>query len=772
MGSNKKKNKGGNNFVQPTTKSTVVTFTDEHKLEAEALNDEVLSQIDDKSELSELSGRDKEEADKAERKEDLVSYLQYLKELNQRLAKLREQQEAADSKLKKLQDEAERERIKYESENKKLVERDKELTQRALDIDNGDFSAVMTTLLNSLKASEEKIFKSTEDVINELTSKLVMYQKEAIDITVQREELLIKQSELEKQEKILKRKERNLEEDKKAIRLDIEEEFEDNHAYELRSLRNSKEGLERELEKLKTTESELSAKLTEIYSTFHTSDIDEMLAAYRGIQKRLKEVKSELDSRPYSQDIELAHDKISSLEKELHKVRQECNEEKLSEFKLSLFDKDRMEVQISTLKDQLGSKEIEIATYLHNIDQLKHTIEVLNGDKHKVKNAFETARVYDDDNDIQSPINTPHRNYPKDLYELAVYLQQKMASSDKPFYYSMETIRVFLAGLFMTPITILQGISGTGKTSLPREFAKAMVSAVTNLTGTDKFNMPNAPYRICAIQSGWRDNMDLMGYYNSFDSNYKETDFFKALYLASQPKYEHTLFFIILDEMNLSRPEHYFADFLSLLEQPEDERYIGINAPCETWPKSIERGKLKIPKNVRFIGTANHDETTLEFAPKTYDRSNVLEMPRNVSRNVKKTTLNYSIPYEWLEKQFKESLEENRNAYQKFQVFITSDFVVDCLSKVGIGVGNRFEAQAERFICAYLASGDNSEKDLAFAADHLITSRLFRSLKNRYDLNAEQMKSFREEYELLFVDTFGQEPQQARLLIDNEIEKK
>jgi hypothetical protein len=479
-----------------------------------------------------------------------------------------------------------------------------------------------------------------------------------------------------------------------------------------------------------------------------------------------------LDSRPYSQDIELAQDKISALEKELHKVQQECNEEKLSEFKLKLFDKDRMEVQISTLKDQLGSKEIEIATYLHTIDELKNTIQVLNGEKKKVENAFETARIYDKDDDIQSPINTPRRNYPEDLYELALYLQQKMASSDKPFYYSIETIRVFLAGLFMTPITILQGISGTGKTSLPREFAKALVSAVTNLTGTDKFNMPNAPYRICAIQSGWRDNMDLMGYYNSFDSNYKETDFFKALYLANQPKYEHTLFLIILDEMNLSRPEHYFADFLSLLEQPEEERYIGINAPCETWPNSIEGGKLKIPKNVRFIGTANHDETTLEFAPKTYDRSNVVEMPRNVSRSIEKTSLNYSIPYEWLEKQFNESLEDNKKAYQKFQEFITSDVLIECLSKVGIGVGNRFEAQAERFICAYLASGDNSRKDLAFAADHLITSRLFRSLKNRYDLNAEQMKSFREEYELLFVDTFGQEPQQARLLIDNEIEKK
>ena len=64
--------------------------------------------------------------------------------------------------------------------------------------------------------------------------------------------------------------------------------------------------------------------------------------------------------------------------------------------------------------------------------------------------------------------------------------------------------------------------------------------------------------------------MDLLGYYNSFEHKYKETEFFKALYLANQPKYSDSLYFIIMDEMNLSRPEHYFADFLSLLEQAPD----------------------------------------------------------------------------------------------------------------------------------------------------------------------------------------------------------
>lgn len=773
MGKNKNKNKGSKGMVQVPSKPSVQTFTEEHQTEAQILREEVDAQLGESASLAELSGRDKEEAEKAERKSDLVGYLQYLKDLNQRLAKQRESQDAAEAKVKTLQEEAQSEKSKYEAENKRLVEKDRELTQRAVDLDNGDFSQVMKTLLNSLKSSEEEIFKSTEDVINELTSKLVTYQKEAVEITDQKAELIRKQAELEQKEKVLKRRLELVEEDREAARLNAKEELDDIYAMELSSLKSAKERLERENERLKAAEESLTAQLSEIFATFSTKEAGEMLAAYKDLQKRVKELKAELNERPYSSDISSAQDQIAYLEKELQKARQDSSAEKLADLKVRLFEKDKMEILISNLKDQIESKDVEIDTYIHSIEQLKHTIEVLNGEKKKIKDAFETARIYDDDDDdIQAPITSSQRHYPEDLYELAIYLQKKMASSEKPFYYKLETIRVFLAGLYMTPITILQGISGTGKTSLPREFAKAMVAGLPQLTGFDKYNMPNAPYRICAIQSGWRDNMDLMGYYNSFDSNYKETDFFKALYLANQPKYKHTLFLIILDEMNLSRPEHYFADFLSMLEQPEDERYIGINAPQGAWPNSIEGGKLRIPKNVRFIGTANHDETTLEFAPKTYDRSNVIEMPRNTSHDIARTDEEYGIPYEWLERQFQEALEDNKASYAKFQRFISDPELLDCLSTVGIGVGNRFEAQAQRFICAYLASGDNSKEDMAYAADHLITSRLFRSLKNRYNLKAEQMKKFRDDYEILFESAFHSEPVQARELIDEEIKKK
>ena len=265
-----------------------------------------------------------------------------------------------------------------------------------------------------------------------------------------------------------------------------------------------------------------------------------------------------------------------------------------------------------------------------------------------------------------------------------------------------------------------------------------------------------------------------MGFYNSFEKSYHETEFFNALYLANQPKYEHTLFFIVLDEMNLSRPEHYFADFLSKLEQSEGQRKIKIdNVPEDICPKSIVGGTLSIPKNVRFIGTANHDETTLEFAPKTYDRSNVIDMPRNCpSDKIPNFEKKYNVTYDWLSKKFKEAEDKHVEECNIFDDFIKDKDLLDLLAERGIGVGNRFEGQAKRFLSVFVEAGENVKEDTAKAADHLMTTRLLRTLKDNYDLGYDTLDDFKERYKLVFFDHFGYEPIEAIELIEKELDKK
>ena len=357
------------------------------------------------------------------------------------------------------------------------------------------------------------------------------------------------------------------------------------------------------------------------------------------------------------------------------------------------------------------------------------------------------------------------------------YLQGKMAAIEgNPLYYDLVTIRLFLAGLNMSNISILEGISGTGKTSLPREFAKFLTSGSNQYRGNGQDKTPNAPYRICAIQSGWRDNMDLMGYYNSFEHKYHETEFFRALYLANLPKYQDTIFLIILDEMNLSRPEHYFADFLSLLEQDEDQRFIEINAPAEVLPKEAEGGKLRVPKNVRFIGTANQDETTLSFAPKTYDRSNLLVMPKNIKPVTITETNDYFITYPWLERQFQDADTKYYEYFKAFKDFYESKNVKEILAKMNIGVGNRFDKQARKFITTFVESGEKGSiaesESLAIAADHLISSRLLRTLGNNYELTKSELQDFREKFTKEFKAKFGFSCDLSDKMLEEFIQKK
>ena len=122
---------------------------------------------------------------------------------------------------------------------------------------------------------------------------------------------------------------------------------------------------------------------------------------------------------------------------------------------------------------------------------------------------------------------------------------------------------------------------------------------------------------------------------------------------------------------------------------------------------------------------------------------------------------------------FAEAKSSNTAYYQKFKKFINNDEVSFLLADKGIGVGNRFEDQAERFISAFIATGDpgSAQESLAKAADHLITTRLFRSLKNRFDIEKHAFQVFRDEFEKLFKKEFGHVSVKANELLNAEINR-
>ena len=180
----------------------------------------------------------------------------------------------------------------------------------------------------------------------------------------------------------------------------------------------------------------------------------------------------------------------------------------------------------------------------------------------------------------------------------------------KGFNYSLKDIANFYLSLKTKPFVILAGISGTGKTQLARKFAEAI----------------NADCELIPVKPDWTDNSDLIGYVD-IDNIFKEKSIIRIIKEAtSNPQ---KIYIVLLDEMNLARVEHYFSDFLSIIETREygENRIITKNLITDVnYEGEDELKKLIIPENVYIVGTVNMDETTHPFSRKVLDRANSIEL--------------------------------------------------------------------------------------------------------------------------------------------------
>ena len=173
--------------------------------------------------------------------------------------------------------------------------------------------------------------------------------------------------------------------------------------------------------------------------------------------------------------------------------------------------------------------------------------------------------------------------------------------------YSPTLIKRLAYSLMAKPFVILSGLAGSGKTQLALAFAKCLSE--------------NIKEQVCTVSIGadWTNREPLLGYPNALKSGeyvLPESGVLQLLMRANEDPSKP--YFLILDEMNLSVVERYFADFLSAMESGESIKLWDNEAGIV--PKEIE-----LPKNVFIIGTINVDETTYMFSPKVLDRANVIE---------------------------------------------------------------------------------------------------------------------------------------------------
>ena len=290
------------------------------------------------------------------------------------------------------------------------------------------------------------------------------------------------------------------------------------------------------------------------------------------------------------------------------------------------------------------------------------------------------------------------------------------AASQMNLYYSEEVVRLFFAGLATSKIIILEGISGTGKTSLPYAMGKFF----------------NNNTSIVSVQPSWRDRAELLGYFNEFTKKFNETDFLGSLYEATLREDPN---FIVLDEMNLARIEYYFADFLSIMEMPDvaEWKIDLVAAPAAGDPQNVVYGKLLVPQNVWFIGTANNDDSTFTITDKVYDRAVAIALNRKSDYFDAPVTDSFTCTAEYLQLLFDKAYnefsvsEKNLELIRELDEFIQRNFK--------ISFGNRIMKQLRLFVPVYMACGGSETGGI----DFIVTTKILRkfTLLNLPFLNKE-----------------------------------
>lgn len=281
------------------------------------------------------------------------------------------------------------------------------------------------------------------------------------------------------------------------------------------------------------------------------------------------------------------------------------------------------------------------------------------------------------------------------------------AASKLKLYYQPKMIACFFAGMAASKVMILEGISGTGKTSLPYAMAK--------------FFENNAS--LISVQPSWRDRAEIIGYLNEFTKRFNETNFLASLYEAM---YRKDVNFIVLDEMNLARIEYYFAEFLSVMEMPDPTEWKIdlVPNPLPNDPLKVINGKITVPLNLWFVGTSNKDDSTYTITDKVYDRAITLEFDSKAEAFLAPETAPVHLSSSYLQEMFDEAIHKypvSDELLEKFQIldkYIQQNFKV--------AFGNRIMGQVHKFVPVFVACGGTEEEGL----DFMFANKILRKFEN------------------------------------------
>lgn len=426
-------------------------------------------------------------------------------------------------------------------------------------------------------------------------------------------------------------------------------------------------------------------------------------------------------------------------------------EAQYAELQQHVAERRRLAEDIKALQADRGRLEAERAALTQRIEAAK---EELAGLRKKIEEAFGNLQVVvqQDGAGAESDVLAEFRERPpcfvarkaretlseeKALEELEEHLQKRGLRYPKRV---LEAFHTCLKVADISPLTVLAGISGTGKSALPRAYADAL--------GMD--------YLVVPVQPRWDSPQDLLGFYNYVEGRFKATELSRALVRFDRKNWSDVvkddgvevserMLLVLLDEMNLARVEYYFSDFLSLLEIRRDSPERAF-VPIDLGHGRTRR--LQLTDNVLYVGTMNEDESTQSLSDKVLDRANLIRFtrPRQLQKAAHATS---SEPRPRLSRRIWESWRTQLDNVddQEFEQKLAELNAI--LEKLGRPFGHRLFQAICRYYAAHPATRRKDPRALEIALADQLEFRILPRLRgletDRHHEALDELRQFLEE---------------------------
>ena len=734
-----------------------------------------------------------------------------LKQLNDEIEHLEEMKNTAEKEAS----EAQKALVKL-AEKRKNLEQEKDELEKEFAAIRADYNNAAATVKQAKKEAEEVRRKADEDCVKIVKQASddarAEWQTQIDDLLKQIQEISEREAALHEAQRKLEKEKRRVEDEKEILeemkedlqarksRYDsanpakiaaLTTEIEDERS-KYSALQERYHELQQRLEALQVLMDTVKTEIEDPENGMRIASMNEIVSALQELRDKYERLASIYERYPDDAAISALEDKAKCAEK--LELENEVLIQERNKYREEVVAANNARRELEIVRQEVEATNALNEHLLQELESHKTALESRTGDTCPSLTKVDTETESDDFKaDVSKRVQ---RTELKTLGEVVSHVKNFAGSRpvEERLYYTDNDIRAFLAGMSVSRLIILQGMSGTGKSSLPRIFSEAISG----------FN------RLIPVESSWRDRNELLGYYNDFNKKFNAKSFTIELYKSSKERCQPIPTFIVLDEMNLARIEYYFSDFLAILQEPDHSKWLIelVSSDMRTLPmelpesvkakmkreeptifaiwEKIERSrqgdlkaetsdedketliayldklgqltgakdlidgrKIRVTDNIWFVGTANRDESTFEISDKVYDRAQVVSLNRKGVSEGKYTPVSTKfISVEKLESLFSDAITNNK--YRKDIVERLDDLDEVLMEKFDLSFGNRIVTQTINFVGVFIAAGGTLEN----ALDYQISTKILRKVINSDDEEALQ--------ELL--DAVSDYPETKRLL--------